>query len=130
MTCEAKYSTATTANYFTTSPRMFDLVCESVFVKDLYEDNEPEPKYSVVLKAADLLRTLPIERAERAHIDPYFGEINLTWRCDSRMVRAIIRPNGSISIYRQRLDRDRVAHSEMVGADELGQSLWELFDAD
>jgi hypothetical protein len=78
----------------------------------MYEsEDEPKPQSSVIQEAAKMLCEVSVENAE---IAPCYGEINVTWRADSKRVKATFGPDPAIFyVYKENIERGHVNYSHM-----------------
>ena len=58
---------------------------------DLYESEEPRPSQAVIQQATSILTETryPGSAVEEGHVSTFFGEVNVTWMHDNRLVRLI-----------------------------------------
>ena len=96
----------------------------------MYEPGEPKPDLEAVAKAKDLIvaaehrgRKLP-----KPKISVYFGEIDITWAVQNRLLRLIVFPDSAqpAVLYFQTDKGEALTRGESVevsGAEDLSQRL-------
>lgn len=97
---------------------------------DFYEPGEPRPSAETVDRAKSLIQTgIDPERGiPRAEVSAYFGELDVTWRCQNRLLRLVVFPDATRRpvLYSQTDNGDALTrgHSiEVTGPAELSNRL-------
>ena len=77
--------------------RQIDLVVGNA---EGFEDAEPRPSLAAIRSAKQLIQSafLALGRILKAEVSAYYGELNLTWRFQDRLVRLIVFSNNRVPI--------------------------------
>src|SRR5438132_9390139 len=77
--------------------RQIDLVVGNA---EGFEDAEPRPSLAAIRSAKQLIQSafLALGRILKAEVSAYYGELNLTWRFQDRLVRLIVLSNNRVPI--------------------------------
>jgi hypothetical protein len=97
---------------------------------DMYEPGEPRPSPAAVATAKDLVKSAVRgeRRLPRPEVSVYFGEIDVTWRVQNRLLRMIVfsDPARAPVLYFQNDKGEALTRGQSVdvaGVDDLSQKL-------
>lgn len=98
---------------------LFDKIAMAVLNDDAYESAEdPRPGVFAMIRATNtLVQSVREEQLQDIEIDPYLGEINITWRNRQRgkRVKVIFRSDaGSFSVYHEHSEQGRVINHALI----------------
>lgn len=85
-------------------PALFETLARIVLDRNLYESaEEPKPKPTTIFRASKALgNAVSRQHLLQMEIDPYWGEIHVTWRgVQGKRIKAIFEQDDSLSIYHE-----------------------------
>jgi len=123
----ASNATSTNAALVYPYPELTYQIAKAIYHDDLYDVGDCVPPYALVKRAARVLSNAAIS-LQGIVIDPYAGEIQITWknRQNGRRVKAMFGPGeNALSVYHeQKLANRVVEHNLIPNASDQNLANW------